>query len=403
MFLGISFGGLTNNFQNFFFAELIFEYLVLGLFDVLGQIFINLLKLLVVPLVFVSLVCGVGQVSSGSQLGSIGIKSALLYLLTTSFAIFSALLIASFFSPGAGINIETVNTFSAPEAPSLKETLINIFPTNPVSAMSEGNMLQIIVFALLFGYGLLKIGENGEKIKIFFENLYQIILQIVNIVILVSPIGVFCLIFNIFATLGIEIITDLLEYFLVLTFILIFHASFTYSIMLSLSNLNPLIFFRKMRETMLFAFSTSSSSATMPITLKTVEEKLGVGKSVSSFCVPLGTTINMDGTAIMQGVATVFIAQAFAIELTFTEYLMVILTATLASIGTAGVPGVGLIMLAMVLQQVGLPVEGIALIIGVDRLLDMIRTAVNVSGDAMVSCIVAKSENKLNEEIFNKE
>jgi Na+/H+-dicarboxylate symporter len=264
-------------------------------------------------------------------------------------------------------------------------------------------MLQIIVFALLFGYGLLKIGENGEKIKIFFENLYQIILQIVNIVILVSPIGVFCLIFNIFATLGIEIITDLLEYFLVLTFILIFHASFTYSIMLSLSNLNPLIFFRKMRETMLFAFSTSSSSATMPITLKTVEEKLGVGKSVSSFCVPLGTTINMDGTAIMQGVATVFIAQAFSIELTFTEYLMVILTATLASIGTAGVPGVGLIMLAMVLQQVGLPVEGIALIIGVDRLLDMIRTAVNVSGDAMVSCIVAKSENKLNEEIFNKE
>lgn len=403
MFLGISFGGLTNNFQNFFFAELIFEYLVLGLFDVLGQIFINLLKLLVVPLVFVSLVCGVGQVSSGSQLGSIGIKSALLYLLTTSFAIFSALLIASFFSPGAGINIETVNTFSAPEAPSLKETLINIFPTNPVSAMSEGNMLQIIVFALLFGYGLLKIGENGEKIKIFFENLYQIILQIVNIVILVSPIGVFCLIFNIFATLGIEIITDLLEYFLVLTFILIFHASFTYSLMLSLLNLNPLIFFRKMRETMLFAFSTSSSSATMPITLKTVEEKLGVGKSVSSFCVPLGTTINMDGTAIMQGVATVFIAQAFAIELTFTEYLMVILTATLASIGTAGVPGVGLIMLAMVLQQVGLPVEGIALIIGVDRLLDMIRTAVNVSGDAMVSCIVAKSENKLNEEIFNKE
>lgn len=403
MFLGISFGSLTNNFQNFFFAELIFEYLVLGLFDVLGQIFINLLKLLVVPLVFVSLVCGVGQVSSGSQLGSIGIKSALLYLLTTSFAIFSALLIASFFSPGAGINIETVNTFSAPEAPSLKETLINIFPTNPVSAMSEGNMLQIIVFALLFGYGLLKIGENGEKIKIFFENLYQIILQIVNIVILVSPIGVFCLIFNIFATLGIEIITDLLEYFLVLTFILIFHASFTYSLMLSLLNLNPLIFFRKMRETMLFAFSTSSSSATMPITLKTVEEKLGVGKSVSSFCVPLGTTINMDGTAIMQGVATVFIAQAFAIELTFTEYLMVILTATLASIGTAGVPGVGLIMLAMVLQQVGLPVEGIALIIGVDRLLDMIRTSVNVSGDAMVSCIVAKSENKLNEEIFNKE
>ena len=402
MFLGIFLGSFTNAFESLFLFELVSSYLVSGLFDVFGQIFINLLKLLVVPLVFVSLVCGVGQVSSGTQLGSIGFKSALLYMLTTSFAIFSALLIASFFSPGAGINIESESTFSAPEAPSLKDTFINIFPTNPVSAMSEGNMLQIIVFALLFGYGLLKIGEKGEKIKNFFENLYQIILQIVNIVILISPIGVFCLIFNIFATLGIEIINDLLEYFLVLSFILFFHAFFTYSIILSLSKLNPYIFFIKMRETMLFAFSTSSSSATMPITLKTVEEKLGVGKSVSSFCVPLGTTINMDGTAIMQGVATVFIAQAFSIDLSFTEYLMVILTATLASIGTAGVPGVGLIMLAMVLQQVGLPVEGIALIIGVDRLLDMIRTAVNVSGDAMVSCIVAKSENKLNETVFKK-
>ena len=402
MFLGIFLGSLTNNFQSLFLFELVSSYLVSGLFDVIGQIFINLLKLLVVPLVFVSLVCGVGQVSSGTQLGSIGFKSAFLYMLTTSFAICSALLIASFFSPGAGINIESASTFSAPEAPSLKDTFINIFPTNPVNTMAEGNMLQIIVFALLFGYGLLKIGEKGEKIKNFFENLYQIILQIVNIVILISPIGVFCLIFNIFATLGIEIITDLLEYFLVLSFILVFHAFFTYSIILSLSKLNPYIFFIKMRETMLFAFSTSSSSATMPITLKTVEEKLGVGKSVSSFCVPLGTTINMDGTAIMQGVATVFIAQAFSIDLSFSEYLMVILTATLASIGTAGVPGVGLIMLAMVLQQVGLPVEGIALIIGVDRLLDMIRTAVNVSGDAMVSCIVAKSENELNEATFNK-
>jgi Na+/H+-dicarboxylate symporter len=209
------------------------------------------------------------------------------------------------------------------------------------------------------------------------------------------------LLINIFASLGISIILDLINYFLVLSSILIFHAFFTYSLLLiGLSNLSPFTFFSKMRETMLFAFSTSSSSATMPITLKTVEEKLGVGKSISSFCIPLGTTINMDGTAIMQGVATVFIAQAYSIDLTLAEYLMVILTATLASIGTAGVPGVGLIMLAMVLQQVGLPVEGIALIIGVDRLLDMLRTAVNVSGDAMVACVIAKSEGQLNESIF---
>jgi Na+/H+-dicarboxylate symporter len=401
MFLGIALGSLLNSLQGFAYTNFIYDYLVFGLFDGLGQIFINLLKLLVVPLVFVSLVCGVGQVKSGSQLGSISIKAVSLYLLTTAFAIFSALLIASFFNPGKGMNIEGANSFIAPAAPSLKETFINIFPSNPVSSMAEGNMLQIIVFALLFGFGLLKLGDSGQKIRYFFDDIYKVILEIVNVVIWISPLGVFCLLINIFASLGISIILDLINYFLVLSSILIFHAFFTYSLLLiGLSNLSPFTFFSKMRETMLFAFSTSSSSATMPITLKTVEEKLGVGKSISSFCIPLGTTINMDGTAIMQGVATVFIAQAYSIDLTLAEYLMVILTATLASIGTAGVPGVGLIMLAMVLQQVGLPVEGIALIIGVDRLLDMLRTAVNVSGDAMVACIIAKSEGQLNESIF---
>ncbi|MFL2753951.1 MAG: dicarboxylate/amino acid:cation symporter [Gammaproteobacteria bacterium] len=403
MLLGISLGGLLNSFESFAFADFFFNFLVFGLFDGIGQIFINSLKLLVVPLVFVSLVCGVGQVNSGSQLGAISLKAISLYIMTTAFAIFSALLIASFFNPGSGINIEGANSFVAPEAPSLKDTFVNIFPSNPINSMAEGNMLQIIVFALLFGFGLLKVGESGKKIRVFFDDLYKIILEIVKVIIWISPLGVFCLLFNIFASLGISIILDLINYFLVLSSILIFHALFTYSFLLSsLGKLNPYIFFTKMRETMLFAFSTSSSSATMPITLKTVEEKLGVGKSISSFCIPLGTTINMDGTAIMQGVATVFIAQAYAIDLTLVEYLMVILTATLASIGTAGVPGVGLIMLAMVLQQVGLPVEGIALIIGVDRLLDMLRTAINVSGDAMVACVVAKSEGQLDEIIFNE-
>ena len=370
--------------------------------DSIGKIFLSLLKLLVVPLVFFSLVVGVSNLRSSNQLASISFKSVGLYLLTTAIAIFTALAASSFFNMANGVALETSSTFASSAIPSLKDTFINLFPTNPVKAMAEGNMIQIIIFALLFGYGINKLSNDNSKIKNFFSDLNNIILNIVNFIIWLSPLGVFCLIFSSFYSLGISIIFTLINYFVVVFVVLIFHAVFTYSFLLiSFANINPLKFFLKMKETLLFAFSTSSSSATMPITLKTVEEKLGVNKSISSFSVPLGATINMDGTAIMQGVATVFIAQVYQVELSLIQYLMVILTATLASIGTAGVPGVGLIMLAMVLQQVGLPVEGIALIIGVDRLLDMLRTAVNVSGDAMISCVVANSEKELDRTILN--
>ena len=385
------------------FGELILvDFFTEGVLDIIGQIFIASLRLVIVPLVFFSLVCGVVSISSTSRLGSISIKTLSLYLLTTAIAISVALAFALLFNPGVGIDLALPTSFESASAPSLKEVLINIFPTNPVAAMAEGNMLQIIVFSLLFGIALKSLGSAGESLKRSFEVLNELMINLVKMLIELAPYGIFALLFSLFAVQGFGMIGDLAKYFFLLVFVLIFHAFFTYGSLLSiLGGVNPVLFFTKVRSLAIFAFSTSSSSATMPITLDTVKNQLGVRPSIGSFTVPLGATINMDGTAIMQGIATVFISQAYNIDLTMIDYLMVILTATLASIGTAGVPGVGLIMLAMVLEQVGLPVEGIALIIGVDRLLDMTRTAVNVCGDAMVSCVVAISEDEFDSEIFS--
>jgi Na+/H+-dicarboxylate symporter len=309
---------------------------------------------------------------------------------------------ALLFSPGEGANMTTEVTYQAKEAPSLSDVIVNMFPSNPINSMAQGNMLQIIVFAVLFGIAMAMTGDAGKRLTAIFEDINTVIMRLVTIIMNLAPYGVFVLMAKLFATVGGETIFKLAKYFFLVFAVLIIHGLVTYSALLKLlSGLSPVMLFRKMRDAALFAFSTSSSSATLPVTMETARNKLGVGKSVSSFTLPLGATINMDGTAIMQGVATVFIAQVYAVDLTMSDYLMVILTATLASIGTAGVPGVGLIMLAMVLQQVNLPVEGIALIIGVDRLLDMTRTAVNITGDCMVSCIVAKSEGELDESVFN--
>jgi Na+/H+-dicarboxylate symporter len=255
---------------------------------------------------------------------------------------------------------------------------------------------------LLFGIAMALSGSAGKRVAAVFEDLNTVILKLVTLLMNIAPYGVFFLMAKLFTTIELNLIVSLAKYFGVVVLALLFHAFVNYTLLLKLlTGLNPATFLAKMKHTCLFAFSTSSSSATMPITLETATKKLGASNSVASFTIPLGATINMDGTAIMQGVATVFIAQVFAVDLTVSDYLMVILTATLASVGTAGVPGVGLIMLAMVLNQVGLPVEGIAIIIGVDRLLDMTRTAVNVTGDCMVTCAVAKSEGELDEAIFN--
>ncbi|WP_215397843.1 dicarboxylate/amino acid:cation symporter [Rheinheimera oceanensis] len=373
-----------------------------GIFHIGGEIFIASLKMLVVPLVFVSLVCGTCSLSDTSSLGRLGGKTIGLYMVTTAIAITLAIFAALLINPGKGVEMHSDASFDVSEAPPLSQVFINIFPSNPIESMASGNMLQIIVFAVLFGLAMALSGKAGERLASVFNDLSEVIMKLVTLLMNLAPYGVFFLMAKLFTTLGFETIASLIKYFGVVMTVLILHGLVTYGVILKLlTGLNPFIFFRKMRDAALFGFSTSSSNATMPVTMEAVTKKLGVKNSIASFTVPLGATINMDGTAIMQGVATVFIAQVFVVDLTLTDYLMVIITATLASIGTAGVPGVGLIMLAMVLQQVGLPVEGIALIIGVDRLLDMTRTAVNITGDAMVSCIVGKSENEFDVNVFN--
>lgn len=377
------------------------ELLIGGLFDVVGQIFIASLKLLVVPLVLVSLICGASSLGDSARMGPIAGKTLLLYLVTTAIAVSMALFAAVIIGPGSHVSLDTNAVFEATSPPPLKDVLINIFPSNPVQAMAEGEMLQIIVFALLFGYAISHAGEGGRRIAAFFTDVEKVVMRMVAILMSLAPYGVFALLAKLFAEMGVSAIMDLGVYFLTVLGVLLFHGLFTYSLLLrTLARQSPSIMMRKMRSVWAFAFSTASSGATLPITLRTVEKRLGVNNSVAGFTVPLGATVNMDGTAVMQGVATVFIAQVYGFELSMTSYLTVILTATLASIGTAAVPGVGLITLAMVLGQAGLPVEGIALIIGVDRLLDMVRTAVNVTGDATVAVIVARSENQFDEQVF---
>ncbi|MFN3236141.1 MAG: dicarboxylate/amino acid:cation symporter [Pseudomonadales bacterium] len=372
-----------------------------GILDIGGKVFVISLKLLVVPLVFVSLACGASNLGGGSSMGRIGLKTVALYMFTTAIAITLALSVATVVEPGVGINLTSTAEFSAKDAPSIKQVIIDIFPSNPVKAMAEGNMLQVIVFAILVGLALTKCGDAGQRIKAHLEDWNEIVMRLVMMLMAVAPYGVFCLLVSLFSNMGFSAIADLLKYFLTVAGVLVLHYVLSYgSLVQLLAGLNPIGFFKRLGPLMAYAFSTSSSNATIPVTLSTVERRLGVKNEVASFTVPLGATINMDGTAIMQGVATVFIAQAFNVDIGLSGYVLVVLTATLASIGTAGVPGVGLITLALVLQQVGLPVEGIALIIGVDRLLDMMRTAVNVTGDATVSTIVARSEGKFDENIY---
>lgn len=374
-----------------------------GLLQVVGSVFIAALKMMVVPLVFVSLVVGVTSLSDLKSLGRIGIKALGLYLATTAIAVTIALTLAGIVGPGHGFDAGATSArFSGKEAPPLTQVLIDMVPTNPVAAMAEGNMLQIIVFSLLFGVAVTMSGARGKHVLNLFTDLDAVIMHMVEWIMRLAPYGVFALIARTFASQGVELLLPLAAYFLTLTAALAVQVFGTYTLLLRvLGSLNPLTFLRKMRDPAAFAFSTASSGATIPVTLHTVEHKMGVTNGIASFTVPMGATINMDGTAMMQGVATVFIANVYGIDLSLSDYLTVIVTATLASVGTAAVPGVGLVTLTMVLGQVGLPVEGIALIIGVDRLLDMLRTTVNVTGDCAVSCLVARSENALNRTVFD--
>ena len=378
-----------------------YSILVDGIFNVVGSIFVNSLKMLVVPLVFVSLVCGVCKLSDPTRLGRLGGKAIGLYLATTAIAVTFALFMALAIEPGAGVMLETDKAFTPKPSPGIGQVIIDMFPQNPIEAMAQGKMLQVIVFAMLFGIAIALSGKAGERIASLFDDLNDVIMKLVMILMNLAPYGVFALMAKMAATVDPQAFVNLGKYFVLVAVLLLAHGLLVYPLIFKLlTGLNPLMFLRKMRDTWLFAFSTSSSNATMPVTYETVTRKMGVSRNIASFTVPLGATINMDGTAIMQGVATAFIAQMYGVDLSGSQLLMVILTATLASVGTAGVPGVGLIMLGMVLQQVNLPHEAIGMIMAVDRLLDMTRTMVNVTGDSMVSVIIAKSEGEFNQACY---
>ena len=390
----------------FYFQDSISQSIFLGIekyiFNLGGQIFKNLLLLIVVPLVFFSLVSGISSLSNMVKLGSIASKTVFLYLTTTAFAVILAIFFGWIFNI-SGYEGE-VGSYIAPSGEAnLYDTVLRIFPNNIFGAFVENNMLGIVFISILFGIALNLTDDLTDKLSKNFERLNIVFMKIVLIIMSFAPIGVFCLMGSYVMDHGLNIFGDLIQYVLILIFVLFFHLIFTYSLILKLfANLNPIIFFKKMRNVALFAFSTSSSAATIPVTLKTVTDDLGVKKDVSSFVIPVGATINMDGTAIMQGLATMFIASTAGVDLSMIEYMQIVLLAMVASIGAAAVPSAGTITLALILSSLGLPLDAIGLILAVDRILDMIRTSVNVTGDSAVACIVANSENLLDREVFNK-
>ncbi|UCF05403.1 MAG: dicarboxylate/amino acid:cation symporter [bacterium] len=375
----------------------------------IGDLFIRLIRMIVVPLVFASLFVGTASLGNIRKLGRIGVKTITYYLCTTAIAIMIGLALGNAVRPGSGLDEDTKAQLLASyqtealekieiarQKPSVVETLIRIVPANPVESLAEANMLQIIFFALLMGIAVTLVpGNKGKPLIDFFDAVSEAMIQMVHIVMKLAPIGVLALIAAVVGKFGAEILFSLLKYSLVVIAGLAIHMLVVYSTAVRfLARRGPLEFFRGIRPAQLIAFSTSSSNATLPVTMECAEENLGVSEEVSSFVLPLGATINMDGTALYQGVAAIFIAQVYGLPLTFVDQLTIVLMATLASIGAAGVPGIGIITLAMVLETLGLPLEGIALILGVDRLLDMCRTAVNVTGDTSAALIVASTEGE---------
>lgn len=364
-----------------------------------GKIFIDVLKVLVVPVVFVSLAYGTTNLGGGKTFGKIASKTIALYLFTTAVAVALAISIATLFNIGATSHLAPTTSFVGHTSKvSFTATLSNIFLANPLKAFSGGNMMQLIVIALLTGFLLTKMRKLHQQAINLFEKTNTFLTKVIHFVIKLSPYGIFCLIGGLFAKTGFEVITNLLTYFVTVLGTLFIHWAVVYgALILFLIKMKPWQFYRKIFPALLLGFSTSSSNATLPVTLDTAKNKLGIKNSIASFVIPLGATINMDGTAIMQGVATVFIANLTHVTLTFGDYITIIGIATAASIGTAGIPAIGLITLVMVLNQLGLDTTYIAYIIGVDRLLDMTRTAVNISGDCVVANIISKSEDRSNQ------
>ena len=394
MILGIITGVFLNIFS---YDTSLSDFIVINFFNIVSDLFISALKLVIIPLIFFSIVCGIISLSDDTSLSRLGIKTLSLYLITTIIAISLGLLFSSFidYEPillsnlEANVSIDNIKTES------------NIFPTNIFQSLSDGNIIHLLIFSVLIGIAASKVKDNAKTFINYFHEFNTVINELVKIIISFTPIAVYCILSKTFATQGLETLTPLMGYFFTVVFVLLIHFFITFSLLLkTFTNLNPKQFFINIKEVIVFTFSTSSSSASIPFTLKAATEKCGINKSISSFTIPLGATINMDGTAIMQGCATFFLASLYGIDLGMSEILTIVVTATIASIGTAGIPSAGIIMLTVIFTQIGIPLEGITLLLGVDRLLDMMRTSINVSGDLCISCIVASSENRIDETIY---
>ena len=362
----------------------------------IGTIFINLIKMVIVPIVFTSLVVGMTSLGDLKKLGRIGIKTIFIYLFTTAIAIIIGFAVAGIIHPGIGLEMTAGDAVKVKEAPSIMQVFVAMVPTNPVASMAKADILPIIIFALFVGIGILQVGGKKSQLLIdWFDAAAEVSYKIINMVMQFAPIGVFCLLLPVVAENGPKVLLPLLSVIACMAFGSVIHAVAVYSSMARIwGNTSPLKFFRGMSEAILIAFTTCSSAATLPINMKNCQEKLGCSRDITSFVLPLGATINMDGTAIYMGVCSLFIANVYGIDLTMAQMGMIILTGTLASIGTAGVPGAGLIMLSMVLLSVGLPMEGLALVAGIDRILDMFRTTVNITGDAAVTCVINETEKQ---------
>ncbi len=373
-----------------------------SVFKPIGDIFISAIKMLIVPLVFTTLVVGITSMRDPQKMGRIGVRTIGLYLITTAFAIAIGLLASTLFQPGAGLDMSFDKPVEAKEAPTLVEILVGLVPQNPVDALANGNILQIIVFAIGLGIALTLIGEKGEPVVRVFESFAQAMYKLTELVMAFAPFGVFGLIAHVSGSYGMEVLLPLAKVIGVAYLASLLHVLLVYSGLLALlGRLNPLRYLRGILDALVVAYSSASSSGTLPVSLRCAQKNLGVSEGVSGFVLPVGATINMDGTAIYQGVVALFIAQLVGVDLSLMDYGMIIVTGTLASIGTAGVPGAGLIMLSIVLAQVGLPLEAIAVVAGIDRILDMARTSVNVAGDLMVTTLVGKSEGELDHAVYN--
>ena len=408
IFISLIAGAIVGIALNMFATDVDFvqNVLVNGVFYVVGQGFIRLMQMLVVPLVFCSLICGATAIGDSKTLGKVGVKIIGFYIFTTMMAVAVALGIGLLIKPGMGLDmsqIQTAEVAASSDSVSFAETLLNIIPKNPIGALANGEMLQVIVFALIVGVILAKLQDKTQLVTNFFQQGNDIMMEMTMMVMGLAPIGVFSLIARTFATIGFSAFVPLAKYMIAVLIALAIQCFGVYQILLKLfTGLNPVKFIRKFFPVMAFAFSTATSNATIPLSIDTLYKKMGVSKKISSFTIPLGATINMDGTSIMQGVAVMFAAQAFGIQLTPMDYVTVIGTATLASIATAGIPSVGLVTLTMVFNSVGLPVEAIGIIMGIDRILDMARTAVNITGDAVCTTIVACQNGAVDKEVFNK-